>query len=52
MKPTSGTAVVNGSIAPMIELGTGFDFELSAIENIFLSGAVLGYTKICKFKGY
>jgi ABC-type polysaccharide/polyol phosphate transport system ATPase subunit len=45
MKPTSGTAVVNGSIAPMIELGTGFDFELSAIENIFLSGAVLGYTK-------
>lgn len=45
MKPTSGTAVVNGSIAPMIELGTGFDFELSAIENIFLSGAVLEYTK-------
>ena len=45
MKPTSGTVQVNGSIAPMIELGTGFDFELSALENIYLSGAVLGYNK-------
>lgn len=45
MKPTSGKVEVNGSIAPMIELGTGFDFELSALENIYLSGAVLGYSK-------
>ena len=45
MKPTSGKVLVEGSIAPMIELGTGFDFELSAVENIYLSGAVLGYPK-------
>ncbi|WP_277668753.1 ABC transporter ATP-binding protein [Caproiciproducens galactitolivorans] len=45
MKPTSGVVRVNGRIAPMIELGTGFDFELSALENIYLGGAVLGYTK-------
>lgn len=45
MKPTSGSVKVNGTIAPMIELGTGFDFELSAMENIYLSGAVLGYSK-------
>lgn len=45
MKPTSGRVIVQGTIAPMIELGTGFDFELSALENIYLSGAVLGYNK-------
>lgn len=45
MKPSEGKVKVGGSIAPMIELGTGFDFELSAIENIYLSGAVLGYKK-------
>lgn len=45
MKPMDGRVKVNGSIAPMIELGTGFDFELSAMENIYLSGAVLGYSK-------
>ncbi len=45
MKPTSGEVRVQGTIAPMIELGTGFDFELSALENIYLSGAVLGYNK-------
>ena len=45
MKPSDGSVVVNGTIAPMIELGTGFDFELSALENIYLSGAVLGYSK-------
>lgn len=45
MKPTSGEVCVQGTIAPMIELGTGFDFELSALENIYLSGAVLGYNK-------
>lgn len=45
MKPTSGKIYTEGRIAPMIELGTGFDFELSAIENIYLSGAILGYSK-------
>ena len=45
MKPTSGSVKVSGTIAPMIELGTGFDFELSALENIYLGGAVLGYSK-------
>ncbi|GIP08705.1 teichoic acid ABC transporter ATP-binding protein [Paenibacillus macerans] len=44
-KPTSGTVVVNGSVAPLIELGTGFDMELTVRENIFLNGAVLGYSK-------
>ncbi|RRD95381.1 ABC transporter ATP-binding protein [Clostridiales bacterium COT073_COT-073] len=45
MKPTQGSIKVNGTIAPMIELGTGFDFELSALENIYLSGSILGYGK-------
>lgn len=45
MKPTSGKVEVNGVISPMIELGAGFDMELTARENIFLNGAVLGYSK-------
>lgn len=45
MKPTKGSVVTNGSIAPMIELGAGFDPELTARENIFLNGAVLGYSE-------
>ena len=45
MKPTTGKVSVNGSIAPMIELGAGFDAELTARENIYLNGAVLGYSK-------
>lgn len=45
MKPTRGKVRVNGSIAPMIELGAGFDSELTARENIYLNGAVLGYSK-------
>ena len=45
MKPTKGKLTVNGQISPMIELGAGFDPELTARENIFLNGAVLGYTK-------
>lgn len=43
MKPSSGKVRVAGTIAPMIELGAGFDYELSAEENIYLCGAVLGY---------
>ena len=45
MKPTKGKVVANGSIAPMIELGAGFDAELTARENIYLNGAVLGYSE-------
>ncbi len=45
MKPTKGSVSVNGTIAPMIELGAGFDSELTARENIFLNGAVLGYSE-------
>jgi ABC-type polysaccharide/polyol phosphate transport system ATPase subunit len=45
MKPTSGEVVVEGKIVPLIELGAGFDMELSARENIYLNGAILGYSK-------
>ena len=45
MKPTKGKVSVSGTIAPMIELGAGFDQELTARENIYLNGAVLGYSK-------
>lgn len=45
MKPTHGKIEVGGVISPMIELGAGFDMELTARENIYLNGAVLGYSK-------
>lgn len=45
LKPTKGAVTVNGSIAPLIELGAGFDANLTARENIFLNGAVLGYSR-------
>ena len=45
MKPTKGKIQANGVISPMIELGAGFDDELTARENIFLNGAILGYSK-------
>ena len=45
MKPTKGTVELNGVISPMIELGAGFDSELTARENIYLNGAVMGYSK-------
>ena len=45
MKPTEGTIKIGGNICPMIELGAGFDMELTARENIYLNGAVLGYSK-------
>lgn len=45
MKPTEGTVEVDGVISPMIELGAGFDGDLTARENIFLNGAILGYSK-------
>ena len=45
LEPSEGTCTVNGSIAPLIELGAGFDMELTARENIYLNGALLGYPK-------
>lgn len=45
MKPYKGNVFINGTIAPLIELGAGFDGELTARENIFLNGAVLGHSK-------
>lgn len=44
-KPTKGNVQAYGNICPMIELGAGFDVELSAKENIFLNGAIMGYSK-------
>lgn len=43
--PSGGRVTVRGSIAPLIELGAGFDPDLTARENIFLNGAVLGYSR-------
>ena len=43
-KPSTGKVTVNGTIAPLIELGAGFDMDLTARENIYLNGTVLGYT--------
>lgn len=45
LKPTSGSVIVKGSIAPLIEVGAGFDGELTARENIYLNGAMLGHSK-------
>ena len=45
LKPTSGTVMANGKISPLIELGAGFDNDLTARENVFLNGAVLGNSK-------
>lgn len=45
LKPTKGTVETAGSIAPLIELGAGFDANLSARENIYLNGAILGYNR-------
>ena len=45
MKPTEGKVTVNGQVAPLLELGAGFDPELSGAENIYLNGAILGKSK-------
>lgn len=45
LKPTEGSVVTRGNIVPMLELGAGFDLELTGKENIYLNGAILGYTK-------
>lgn len=46
LKPTEGKVAVNGTIAPLIELGAGFDMDLTARENVFLNGALLGYNRV------
>lgn len=45
MKPTEGSVVTHGNIVPMLELGSGFDMDLSGHENVYLNGAILGYSK-------
>ena len=45
LKPTDGQIAVHGTVVPMLELGSGFDFDLTGRENIFLNGAILGYSE-------
>lgn len=45
LKPTAGKVTLKGNVVPMLELGSGFDQELSGSENIFLNGSILGYDK-------
>lgn len=45
LKPTEGKVTVRGTTAPLIELGAGFDMDLTARENVFLNGAILGYDR-------
>lgn len=45
LNPTSGNAVVNGKISALLELGAGFNTEFTGIENIYLNGTIMGYTK-------
>lgn len=44
-KPTSGTVQINGKVSPLLELGAGFDYDLTGRENIYLNGLILGYNK-------
>ena len=45
MRPTRGSITVDGNIAALLELGTGFDGEMTVRENTFLRGALMGYTR-------
>ena len=45
LKPTAGSVECLGNIVPMLELGSGFDMDLTGRENIFLNGAILGYSE-------
>lgn len=45
LRPYKGSIQINGSIAPLIELGAGFDYNMTAWENIFLNGTVLGHSR-------
>ncbi|MBQ7353354.1 MAG: ABC transporter ATP-binding protein [Clostridia bacterium] len=44
-KPTKGSVLVNGTVAPLLNLGAGFDYEATGKENVYLNGAILGYSK-------
>lgn len=52
LTPTKGRVFVNGSIAPLIELGAGFDYDLTGRENIFLNGAILGHSRKTMLEKY
>ena len=45
LKPTEGNVTVRGNVVPMLELGSGFDLDLTGRENIYLNGAIMGYDK-------
>lgn len=45
LRPTEGNVTVYGNVVPMLELGSGFDMEMSGRENIFLNGAILGFSE-------
>ncbi len=45
LRPTEGSVTVRGNIVPMLELGSGFDMDMTGNENIFLNGAILGYSE-------
>lgn len=45
LQPTEGHVAVCGNVVPMLELGSGFDMEMSGRENIYLNGAILGYSE-------
>ena len=45
LKPTEGRVTCHGNVVPMLELGSGFDVDLNGRENIFLNGAILGYSE-------
>ena len=45
LRPTRGSIHLSGRVVPMLELGSGFDFDLTGRENVFLNGAILGYSE-------
>ena len=45
LRPTKGDVELGGNVVPMLELGSGFDYDLTGRENIFLNGAILGYSE-------
>ena len=45
LKPATGSVSLGGNVVPMLELGSGFDYDLTGHENIFLNGAILGYSE-------
>jgi len=45
LTPTTGTVIVNGKVASLLELGAGFNFEMTGIENVYFNGTVMGFSK-------